>query len=79
MTLRNLVIAAGATLAAAGAVTAIPAVADAQVYGYGPGYHAEYRHFEREREFRRIEARRYWEHRRFAPIYYHHSYAPYRY
>jgi hypothetical protein len=81
MNLRNLVIAAGATLAVGGAVAA-PAAATAQDfyrpvyrpapvafhYGYANPYAVE----------RRIEARRYWEHRRFEDYRFHHEYRPYR-
>ncbi len=76
MTLRNLVIAAGATLAVGSAIAA-PALAQgfyhdgyraAPVYAYANPYRFE----------RRIEARRYWEHRRFEAYRFRHEYRPYR-
>ncbi len=76
MQVRNMLIAAGASLAGLTAIAAVPTAADAQVYR--PAYRAEIRH-ERAHEIRRIEARRYWEHRRMAEYRFHHRPGFYRY
>jgi len=65
MQVRNLLIAAGAALAATTAIAAVPATASAQ------GFYHPYR-AERVREFHRFEARRHWEHRRFEAWRFHH-------
>ena len=82
MTIRNLVIAAGAVLAA-GSALAAPGMASAQeyrpIYREAPVYQpVQYGYgYERPRyDYRRIEAHRYWEHRRFERF--HHEYRPYR-
>jgi hypothetical protein len=77
MQVRNLLIAAGATLAGLTAIAAAPTAASAQGY-YRPAYAAPYR-VERSHEIRRIEARRHWEHRRMAEYRFHHRPGFYRY
>jgi hypothetical protein len=69
MQVRNLLIAAGAALAGVTAITAVPAVADAQGFGYRPAYRAETYRFERAREIRRIELAR--ERERLAALRFH--------
>jgi len=81
MQVRNLLIAAGATLAGVTALASAPTAASAQEFYrhdfYRPPYDAPYR-FERAREFHRMEVRRFWEHRRFEPYRFHHAWGPYR-
>jgi len=81
MQVRNMLVAAGAVLAGVTAIAAAPTAANAQVYRpyYAPAPRYEAMRYERAQEIRRIEARRYWEHRRMAEYRFHHRPGFYRY
>jgi hypothetical protein len=72
MQVRNLLIAAGVALAGVTTIAAVPAVADAQGFGYRPAYRAEAYRIERAREIRRIELLRARERERLAELRFHH-------